>query len=69
METQTRAKTKSHKKKTKNKQTLKYVFNKSSKTTVAYQDYFDPKSDAEKKLLGLKASVCAVETRDLGVAS
>lgn len=40
------------------RQEFRHVFNKASKATIAYKDYFSPDSDAEKKLLGLKDIVC-----------
>ena len=58
METQARTSRSNAKRKGKSsKQIEKYVFNSACKRTALYRDYFDPDSDAEKEMLGLKRAV------------
>jgi meiosis-specific protein HOP1 len=44
----------------KNLQKTKYVFNKSSKRTPVYHDYFNPDQVVENRMLGLSDLVCAL---------
>lgn len=51
-----------------NVQKAKYVFNRQSKHTKEYSDYFDPSHEAESRLIGLPQSVGdALFTWDDGV--
>ncbi|TDL24968.1 DNA-binding protein [Rickenella mellea] len=52
--TRTQVKSSHKKAKRKTKETSRYIFNFPIKKTAVYNDYFDPCSEVEKKLLGLK---------------
>jgi meiosis-specific protein HOP1 len=53
----------------KNLQKTKYLFNKASKRTSAYKDYFNPDQVVENRLLGLSDLVCELNNFPLGVSS
>jgi hypothetical protein len=52
-----RGKAKGKAKTRKELQKAKYYFVKSSKTTTAYLDYFNPDADVEKRMMGLSEAV------------